>query len=120
MKPDISHIAKIRSMFAKMQTREDLLDVLNEAKKIMLGDDVSPFKISALTYFSNPKRTESEYTRFEIEKKSGALRQLHAPKEGLKKFQRVVSFVYNVFMKRMMQLLDLFGISRLQITLGNI
>jgi retron-type reverse transcriptase len=93
MKPDISHIAKIRSMFAKMQTREDLLDVLNEAKKIMLGDDVSPFKISALTYFSNPKRTESEYTRFEIEKKSGALRQLHAPKEGLKKFQRVVSFV---------------------------
>jgi retron-type reverse transcriptase len=93
MKPDNSQIQKIRTLFDTMQTREDLLDVLNEAKRMMMGEATEPFTISSLTYLSNPNRTDSQYVRFEVKKKSGAVRQLHAPKAGLKSIQRALSFV---------------------------
>jgi retron-type reverse transcriptase len=93
MKPDNSQIQKIRTMFDAMQTREDLLDILNAAKRMVMGEETEPFTISSLTYLSNPNRTDSQYVRFEVKKKSGAVRQLHAPKAGLKSIQRALSFV---------------------------
>jgi hypothetical protein len=76
-----------------MQSREDLLCVLNEAKPLVYGEKAVPFKLKQLTWHSNPKLGSKPYTEFKIKKKSGANRLIHAPVKGLKSIQKTLSFV---------------------------
>jgi len=93
MKLEQAHIDQIRTAFEKMQSREDLLHLLNEAKPLVYGEKAVPFELKQLTWHANPKLGKKRYTEFKIRKKSGAERSIHAPVRGLKSLQKVLSFV---------------------------
>lgn len=93
MKVEQAHINQIRSSFEKMQSKEDLLHLLNEAKPFVYGENAVPFQLKQLTWYSNPKLAKKRYTEFKIKKKSGAERSINAPVKGLKALQKTLSFV---------------------------
>lgn len=93
MKLKQAHIDQIRTAFEKMQSREDLLHVLNEAKPLVYGDKAVPFDLKQLTWYANPKLARKRYTEFKIKKKSGSERSIHAPINGLKAIQKTLAFV---------------------------
>ncbi len=93
MKLEQAHIDQIRTAFEKMQSREDLLHLLNEAKPLVYGDKAVPFDLKQLTWYANPKLGRKRYAEFKIKKKSGAERCIHAPVKGLKSLQKTLSFV---------------------------
>lgn len=93
MKIDQAQIDQIKTAFEKMQSKEDLLNLLNEAKPLVYGDKAVPFELKQLTWYSNPKLAQKRYTEFNIKKKSGAPRTIHAPVKGLKALQKTLSFI---------------------------
>ena len=93
MKLEQTHIDQIRTAFDKMQTKEDLLHVLNEAKPMVYGDKAVPFALKQLTWYANPKLGRKRYVEFKIKKKSGAERCINAPVKGLKALQKTLNFV---------------------------
>lgn len=93
MKLDASKVAEIKVLFEKMQTTEDLVDVLNYTNKAVNGEKAIQFTLQQLTYFANPGRSKACYRRFTIKKKSGAERQIYAPNQILKSIQKSLSIV---------------------------
>jgi len=93
MKLEQAHIDLIRTAFEKMQSREDLLHVLNEVKPLVYGDKAVPFELQQLTWYVNPKLGRKRYAEFKIKKKSGKERSIHAPVKGLKSLQKTLSLV---------------------------
>jgi hypothetical protein len=93
MKIEQAHIDQIRTAFNEMQTKRDLLHLLNEAKKLVYGDKAVPFELKQLTWYANPQLGKKRYTEFTIKKKSGSKRSIHAPVKGLKSLQKILSFV---------------------------
>ena len=55
MRIDQTQINQIKTCFEKMKSREDLLNILNEAKILVYGDNAVPFDLKQLTYYANPK-----------------------------------------------------------------
>ena len=76
-----------------MQYKEDLLNLLNEAKPFVYGNKAVPFELKQLTWYANPKLGGNRYAEFKIKKKSGTERSIHAPVKGLKSLQKTLSFV---------------------------
>jgi retron-type reverse transcriptase len=74
----------IQTAIATMQTKQDLLDVLNEIKQheaLELGvKDQLPISLRQLNYYKNPNNTRGRFVSFTIPKKSGADRKITAPK----------------------------------------
>ena len=93
MKIEQSLIADIRTAFQNMQSKEDLLQLMNEVKPIIYGEKTVLFEMKQLTWYSNPKLAKNRYTSFTIKKKSGAERTIHAPVKGLKAIQKTLSFI---------------------------
>lgn len=93
MKIEQLHIDQIRTAFENMQSKEDLLQLMNEVKPMIYGDKTVPFHLKQLTWYSNPKLATKRYTSFTIKKKSGAERTIHAPVKGLKAIQKTLSFI---------------------------
>lgn len=74
----------IRKRAAELQSKEDLLLLLNEIVKDELGrDDVFSFSMQQLTYYCNPNNVHGRYRHFSIPKKSGGKRNIAAPSKGL-------------------------------------
>ena len=82
MKIEQALIADIRTAFQNMQSKEDLLQLMNEVKPIIYGEKTVLFEMKQLTWYSNPKLAKNRYTSFKIKKKSGAERTIHAPVKG--------------------------------------
>ena len=93
MKVEQANIDQIKTAFQKMQSKEDLLHLLNVAKPLVYGEKAVPFVLKQLTWYSNPKLAINRYTEFKIKKKSGDDRIINAPVEGLKAIQKTLSFV---------------------------
>ena len=93
MKIESEHIERIRGLFAKMQTREDLLHVLNEANKVLYKGTVFSIPLNVLTKYANAEYAGKCYTKFEIKKKSGGTRQINAPMPTLGYLQKLLGFV---------------------------
>jgi hypothetical protein len=93
MKIEQSHIDQIQTAFQKMQTKEDLLQLMNEVKPLIYGEKTVPFQLKQLTWYSNPKLAKKRYTEFKVKKKSGADRTIHAPVKGLKAIQKTLNFI---------------------------
>jgi len=115
MKITPEQINTIQNTFKVMNSKNDFLDLLNEAKKIIYGDKTVPFEEKQLNYYINKdvkmvKKTanlatdhndmvktdptkKSCYTSFTIKKKSGAERTIHAPIKGLKEFQKALNII---------------------------
>lgn len=83
---------KIRGQFANLQTKQDLLDLLNFSKKMLYGKKAKPITLKALTYFANPNICKNRYKTFKIKKKTGGERIINAPNGGLKHILRALNF----------------------------
>ena len=93
MKPAQEHIDRIKTAFEKMQSKEDLLRLLNEVKPLIYGKKTVPFALKQLTWHANPKLGGKRYEAFHIKKKSGADRSIHAPVKGLKALQKTLALI---------------------------
>lgn len=92
----------IRKEFPQMRTQEDLLALLNKIKWVLLGDanenSCKPLTMSSLNYYKNVKVSlRHRYHFFNIQKKSGKLRHICAPVEGLKIFQSCLREIFNAY-----------------------
>lgn len=99
MKIDQTHIDKIRESFAAMQNKEDLVNLLSEAKNMLYAKECNPVTLKALTYYANPEVCKKRYQTFTIKKKSGADRTIHAPVKGLKSILRALNFILQCMYK---------------------
>lgn len=93
MKLEQIQIEQINLAFQKMQSKEDLLRLLNEVKALIYGEKCVPFELKQITWYANPKRCKLRYIDFIIKKKSGGERSIHAPIAGLKSIQKVLSII---------------------------
>ena len=67
----------IRKRAAELQSKEDLLLLLNDIVKDELGkDDAFSFSMQQLTYYSKPNNVRGRYHHFSIPKKSGGKRNI--------------------------------------------
>ena len=83
----------IKAQFAQLRSKEDLLSLLNYAKKIVYGPEAIPFELRHLTYHANPVNNPSRYKSFVIKKKSGGERIIHAPCTGLKSLLKCLNCI---------------------------
>lgn len=93
MKIDQQHIDQLESLFANMQTKEDLVNLLNIAKDLMYAKETKPFQLKSLNYYANPNHCKKRYNKFTIKKKSGSDRTINAPVKGLKSMLRALNYV---------------------------
>jgi len=93
MKIGQQHINNIREQFAALQTKEDVVALLSNAKNMLYGMECKPVLLKSLTYYANPEFCKNRYTSFPIKKKSGGNRRIHAPVKGLKSILRSLNFV---------------------------
>ena len=76
--------SKIIKRAAELQSKEDLLLLLNDIVKDELGkDDAFSFSMKQLTYYANPNNVRGRYRHFSIPKKTGGVRKIAAPSRGL-------------------------------------
>ncbi len=93
MKIEQQHIDLIRYKFAAMQTKDDLVALLNIAKKIQYGEESNPICLKSLTYYADPKLAKDRYVEFSVKKKTGGVRKINAPVVGLKSILRALNLV---------------------------
>lgn len=96
MKLEQKDIEQIKRQFGTMKTKEDLLALLNFVKYIVHGEKTILFKIKHLTFHSNPKANPNRYFQFNIKKKNGSARIIHAPQKGLKEIQKCLNLIFQV------------------------
>jgi RNA-directed DNA polymerase len=90
---DQNNIDQIRKQFAELESKEDLLNLLNDVNKLLYGPEYKPIELRILTYYANPSYSKERYITFTIKKKSGADRIIHAPVYGLKSILRSLNFI---------------------------
>lgn len=93
MKIEQKHIDHIRKQFAELQSKEDLVKLLSDAKNMLYCEECKPVQLKSLTYYANPNLCKKRYQTFTIKKKSGLDRTIHAPVNGLKSILRSLNFV---------------------------
>lgn len=93
MKIEQAHIEQIRKQFIELQSKEDLVKLLSDAKNMMYGEVCKPIQLKSLTYYANPSLCKKRCQTFTIKKKSGADRTIHSPVKGLKSILRSLNFV---------------------------
>jgi RNA-directed DNA polymerase len=93
MKIEQAHIDQMRKQFEELQSKDDLVKLLSDAKNLLYGEECMPVQLKSLTYFANPTLCKKRYLTFTIKKKSGADRTIHAPVKGLKSILRSLNFV---------------------------
>lgn len=91
---DPHHNEAIHQEFARLQTREDLLSLLNLAKSMLFekGEE-NPIKLKSLTWYANTSLDVVRYQPFTIPKKRGGERTIYAPVGPLKTIQRCLNLV---------------------------
>lgn len=93
MQLEQEHIDHIQQQFAAMSTKDEFVEILNYAKKILFGKKAKPFELKQITFYANPKIAGQRYYGFEIRKKSGGIRKIHAPVRGLKVIQKCLNII---------------------------
>lgn len=91
---------KIALTARQMESKEDLLSLLNQLKQdemrdAGMSDKFHPFTMKHLNYYCNPNNTFHRYKQFNIKKKSGGMRQITAPRNA--SFMLMLRYVNEVF-----------------------
>jgi len=95
MKLRKSHIEKIKSQFSDLQSKQDLVNLINEVNKILYGEDYERLTLQRFAYYCDPKLSTKRYTSFSVPKKNGGDRLIHAPVNGLKHILRPLNVILN-------------------------
>lgn len=78
-----------------LQTKMDLLNLLNELKREDLGKDCYRFTLNQINFYCNPNRNQKDrYKVFTIPKKSGGVRTISAPKGSLKQILTYLNMIF--------------------------
>lgn len=93
MKIQQHDVDQICHKFALLQSKEDLVTLLSEAKNLLYRKDCKPFELRSLTYYTNPDLCKKRYVNFTIKKKAGGDRTINAPVSGLKAILRSLNFI---------------------------
>ncbi len=98
---EAQHIEYIKASWAKMQSREDLADLLTQVQEMLYPESNKNRKVrvKSLTYYANPKVAKKRYKQFAIKKKSGGKRIIEAPIPQLSYLQHLLNAVFNVIFK---------------------
>ena len=80
----------------RMKDKEDLLALLNDVKADELGDKSYPFTMKQINFYCNPTSVPNSkrYNDFFIAKKSGGMRHISAPVNGLKSIQTYLNIIF--------------------------
>lgn len=92
-------IAYIKESFSQMRSKQDLLDLLNFAKKNVYGEPAIPFELKHLNYHATPQANKKRYNSFSVKKKSGEDRIIYAPNKGLKSIQKCLNLILQAIFK---------------------
>ncbi len=93
MKIQQKNINVTKHAFEKIQTKNDLLALLNSAKKAWLGEKAVDFEMKQLNYYTVRQDLQKKYITFNVRKKSGGERTIHAPAKGLKVLQTCLNMI---------------------------
>lgn len=98
MKTNPNQKKEIKKLFNKMDSKSDFLNLLNYTKSLVYGDKTFPFTDKQLNFYINIDgikngKSVQTYKSFEIKKKSGKTRKIHAPNKGLKEFQKCLNII---------------------------
>lgn len=121
MKIENIHIDYIKQAFASMKSSTDFLKLMNYAKNILYGEKTFPFMLGNINYYLRLRSKETEvrdgqkskidlladlleengvkvyrrtaYKKFSIQKKTGGMRVIHAPRNGLKEIQKCLNII---------------------------
>lgn len=101
MKLTIEQEKTIKRLFARMNSKEEFLQLLNYSKKFIYKEKTIPFTITQLNFYISKdsekfNSNKKYYHTFEIKKKSGAPRIIHAPCKGLLEFQKTLNIILHV------------------------
>lgn len=88
------NIIKVQVAFKKMQTKEDLLNLINYAGSLIFVDKFRKIEIKKLTYYANAEICKKRYKKFSIKKKSGENREILAPVGALKSIQKCLKLIF--------------------------
>ena len=94
---DREQIAKLAH---EMQTKEDLLSLLNKIKyddmvEMGYADNFHPFTMRHINYYCNPNNLFHRYKQFKIKKKTGGFRKITAPNN--KSFMLILRYLNEIF-----------------------
>jgi len=90
-----------KNAFENLKTKEDLLDVLNHAKKLLYPNakKIEYFDLKKLCYYSNFNIRKNAYKQFDIRKKNGGIRTILAPVKSLKIIQKCLNLIFNTLFR---------------------
>ncbi|GEM54292.1 hypothetical protein B0A58_06405 [Flavobacterium branchiophilum NBRC 15030 = ATCC 35035] len=102
MKTNVDQQTEIKELFQNMKKEADLWHLINVAKKHIHGSKASNFKPKLLQHlilkdakeFNLENSTSVFYHQFEIKKKSGGIRTIHAPHPKLKEVQEALNYIF--------------------------
>jgi RNA-directed DNA polymerase len=83
----------IQTAVGQLSSKEDLLTLLNFSKRLIYGEKTVPIELKQLTWYANPGINKKRYTTFEIQKRTGGKRIIHAPVKGLKSLQYCLNLI---------------------------
>ena len=85
---------EIERIWYSMETKQDLLKLLNLANQGLYGDKAKPYSLRQLNYHAHSKFNSKRYISFRIpKKKKGEFRTIDAPNPTLKGMQRALNNV---------------------------
>jgi hypothetical protein len=90
---DKDFIEEVKLAFYEMQTKGDLLELMNFVKPKLYGKKTLPFELKQLTWHAQSNIAKKRYNVITIGKKSGGHRVIHAPYKGLKAMQRTINLI---------------------------
>jgi hypothetical protein len=95
MKIENLHITDIKTRFAAITCKQDLIELINYVNGLLYGKDYIPLTEKGLNYYANPKFSQKRYTSFPVKKKNGGFRTINAPVNGLKHILRPLNLILN-------------------------
>lgn len=88
---------KIKVQWSAMETKQDLLRLLNLSNHVLYGDKAQPFTFRQLLFHAHTSRNKKRYVSFKIpKKKKGEFRVIDAPNPTLKSMQRALNYALQV------------------------